>query len=110
VAVERPVGLRVEQVDDRGEDVDRQRAIVAHLALRLRRRLDEQRSPKDLLSVVIGDPATEAGGQEARAVIGRDHDLRVVLGADALQLVDHLADGGLGRTDLEGVQLVPQHR
>ena len=52
VAVELPVDLGVEEVDDRRQHVDHLGAVVADLSRRLSRRLDEQRHAEHLLAIL----------------------------------------------------------
>ena len=90
-----------------GSDVEVLGAVVADVAVRLARRLDEQRHPVHLLAVGGRDthPADVRRG-EVGAVVGGDDEQRLRPRRRRLEVVDELPDERVGGTDLHAVQLV----
>ena len=106
VAVELPLRLDVQQIDQGREDVERAGGVVAYFPLDLTRRLDEQRDPQDEVLVPILDPTGEPWWRDVDAVVGRHHQRAVVPCAGRLHLLDHLADQLVHRGDLHGLLCV----
>src|SRR5690606_31602824 len=100
------VDLDVEQVDDGGHDVERRRRVVAHLALPLARRLDEQGDPEHLVLVPGEQVAGELRRGQVDPVVGHHDDKGVVPGAHLVEVVDQLAHEGVGGADLQQVGLL----
>ena len=101
-----PRHLDPEEAGDGGEHVGRLRAVVRHLPSGLARPFDEQRHRRHLADVVVGDHPPVHPGADGDAVVGGDHQQRVVVAARRLEAVDEVGDEPVDVLHLEEMSLV----
>ena len=74
----------------------------------LRRLLDQERRPHDLLHVPLGERPLGLAGDERVAVVRGHDDHRIVEPALVLEPVEHVPEEAVRRLELEDVPLVPE--
>ena len=97
--------MRPEHVRDRGQDVHALDGAVIDGAVPLPRPLDDQRHERDVRDVGGGERAPMSAGHERIALVGRQHDQRLVVRSGAAHALDQIADQPIGALELQEMPL-----